>query len=118
MNKRYLKIKNRKDIPEDKGVRYLKTFLDNSAKRNIKTLVIISPTVLKNPFYLDNQTVEKELIVKLTQQYPNVTFLDYSSDPHFNFHPEKFSDVFHLNKQGSEEFSNSIAQYIKAEFTK
>jgi hypothetical protein len=117
MNKRYLKIKKRKDVPEEKGIRYFKTFLNNSAKRNIKTLVIISPTVLKNPFYLDNQTVEKELIVKLTRQYPNVTFLDYSSDPHFNFRPEKFSDVFHLNKQGSEEFSNSVALYIKATLT-
>ena len=114
MNKRYLKIKMRKDIPEEKAIRYFKTFLDNSAKRHIKTLVVISPTVLRNPFYLDNQAVEKELLVKLTQQYPNVTFLDYSSDPHFNFRPEKFSDVFHLNKQGAEEFSNSIGHYIKA----
>lgn len=117
MNRRYLKIKKRNDIPEDKGVYYLKTFLNNSAKRNIKTLIIISPTVLKDPFYLDGQTAEKELILKLTHQYPNVTLLDYSSDPHFNFHPEKFSDVFHLNKKGSEEFSNSIAHYIKATLT-
>ena len=100
MKERYEKIRFKKDIPEGKSIRYFKTFLDNSAKNNIKTLVVISPTILKDPFYLDNQIVEKKLITKITAQYPNATFLDYSSDSRFNYHPEKFSDVFHLNKQG------------------
>ncbi|WP_184549014.1 hypothetical protein [Mucilaginibacter sp. FT3.2] len=113
MQKRYLKIKVRKEVAEDKAVGYFKTFLNNTVSHNIKTIVVISPTILKDPFYLDNQTVEKKLIIQIAAQYPNVTFLDYSADPRFNYHPEKFMDVFHLNKIGSEEFSYGIAHYIK-----
>jgi len=48
----------------------------------------------------------------MSNAYPNVTFLDFSSDPRFNYHPEKFADVFHLNKKGSEEFSAILGRYI------
>lgn len=113
MKARLVKLTQKAEVPEDKAVAYFKKFLDNTANQHIKTIVVISPTILKDPFYLDNQTVEKELVVKIARQYPNVTFLDYSSDARFNNHAEKFSDEFHLNKQGSEEFSNDLTAYIK-----
>jgi len=108
------KIREKTEVAEDKAVAYFKQFLDNAAKYNIKTLVVISPTILKNPFYLDNQTLERDLIEKITGQYKNVTFLDYSKDPRFNGHSEKFADYFHLNVQGSTEFSQLIARDVKA----
>ncbi len=113
MEARYLKIKNNKQVAEEKGIAYYKKFLDNTARHNIKTIVVISPTILKDPFYLDNQALEKQLIMDIAKTYPNVVFLDYSSDARFYNHPEKFSDVFHLNRQGAEEYSTAFAQYIK-----
>lgn len=114
MNKRAKKIRQKNEIAETKAVNYFKQFLNNAAKNKIKTIVIISPTILNNLFYLDNQTIERDLIGKITSEYPNVTLLDFSADPRFNYHPEKFDDVFHLNKKGSEEFSAIVTQHIKA----
>ncbi|MFT3932960.1 MAG: DUF1574 family protein [Chitinophagaceae bacterium] len=111
---RYERIKIKKEVPDEKGIAYYKKFLDNTSRLNIKTLVVISPTILKDPFYLDNQALEKQLVIDIAKQYPNISFLDYSLDPRFNNHPEKFSDVFHLNRQGSQEFTADISAYIKA----
>jgi len=114
MQARSIRIHTKKEVAEDKGITYYKAFLDRAQKNNIKTLVVISPTILKDPFELDNQTLEKNLVMDIAKQYPNVTFVDYSSDTRFNGHPEKFSDEFHLNRYGSEEFSTSLTAYIKA----
>lgn len=114
MEARYQKIKVKKEEAEPKGVAYFKRFLDNTAKYNIKTMVVISPTILNNPFQLDNQTLERGLVEDIAKKYPNVTFVDYSKDARFNYHPEKFSDEFHLNRYGSEEFTTSLVAYIKA----
>jgi len=114
MAARARKVRKKTEIPEDKAIGYFKQFLDDAAKYNIKTLVVISPTILHNPFYLDNQLLERNLIEKITGRYKNATFLDYSNDPRFNYHPEKFADYFHLNVRGSKEFSEIIAQDVKA----
>lgn len=114
MKARYERIKVKKEIPEEKGITYFKRFLDYAARYNIKTLVVISPTILKDPFELDNQSVEKKLVIGITKKYQNVTFLDYSSDARFNGQPQKFSDEFHLNRYGAEEFSTGFARYVKA----
>jgi hypothetical protein len=114
MESRAKKIRQKTEVAEAKAVAYFKQFLDNAARYNIKTLVVISPTILNNSFYLDNQMLERNLIEKITGQYKNVTFLDYSKDPRFNGHSEKFADYFHLNIQGSTEFSQLIAQNVKA----
>ena len=114
MTTRAKKIRGKTEIAEDKAIAYFKQFLDNTAKFNIKTLVVISPSILNNPFYLDNQLLERNLIEKITARYKNVTFLDYSKDARFNGHAEKFADYFHLNVQGSTEFSQLIAQNVKA----
>ena len=113
MQARAAKTRLKKEVAEEKAITYYRQFLDRAKNDNVKTLVIIAPTILKDPFYLDNQSVEKRLIVDMAREYPNVIFLDFSSDPRFNYHPEKFADMFHLNKQGSEEYSNILAQYIK-----
>ena len=112
MTQRYATIRNKPEIAEKAAVGYYRQFLDSAAAKGVKTLVIISPTLLKDPFYLDNQTIEKNIVANVANAYPNVTFLDFSSDPRFNYHPEKFADVFHLNKKGSEEFSAILGRYI------
>ena len=113
MTARAVKTHQKKEVPDEKALAYLRKFLDRAAKEGIKTLVVISPTIVNNPFELDNQTLERDMIQNIAKEYPNVTFLDYSTDQRFNYHFEKFSDEFHLNKQGAEEFSGLLAAYIK-----
>ena len=107
------KTRLKKEVPEEKAIAYYREFLDRAKNNGVKTLVVIAPTILKDPFNLDNQSIEKKLIIDMAREYPNVTFLDFSSDPRFNYHPEKFADMFHLNKQGSEEYSGILAKYIR-----
>lgn len=113
MKARWERIRTKKEVAEEKGVAYFRQFLCRTAKDQVKTLVVISPTILNNPFELDNQLLERQMVERICSEYPNVTFLDYSTDARFNFHFEKFSDEFHLNKNGAEEFSTILAEYIK-----
>lgn len=114
MTKRAVRTHKKPEVADSKALSYFNRFLNNTARYNIKTMVVISPTILNNQFSLDNQILERGLIEKMSSKYPNVTLLDFSTDPRFNYHPEKFDDVFHLNKSGSEEYSSIIGQYIKA----
>ncbi|MDE3248157.1 MAG: hypothetical protein KGO82_05850 [Bacteroidota bacterium] len=116
MEVRYQKIKNKEEKPDQKAIGYYKKFLDATAAAHVPTLVVISPTVIKDPFILDNQEKEKQLVKDIATAYPQVTFLDYSADPRFYDHPEKFSDAFHLNRQGASEFSADLARYLASHF--
>jgi hypothetical protein len=116
MNERSVRIHQKKNFVDEKAKNYFVDFLNFSFKNKIKTLVVISPTILNNPFELDNQIMQKKLIIGICGRYSNVTFVDYSTDFHFNYHPEKFSDVFHLNTQGSKEFSSILTSDIKSKY--
>lgn len=116
MEARYQKIKNKEEKPDQKAIGYYKKFLDATAAAQIPTLVVISPSVIKEPYILDNQEKEKQLVKEIATSYPQVTFLDYSADPRFYDHPEKFSDAFHLNRQGASEFSADLARYLAAHY--
>lgn len=93
---------------DQKAIGYFKAFLDRAQKHNVKTFVIISPTILSEP-----ETKEKKIIQSIAHTYPNVVFKDFSHDPTYNNQYNKFADVFHLNEQGSKEFSGQIAELLK-----
>ena len=116
MQQRALKTRAPKDNVDKKAVEYFKFFLNNAAKRNIKTVVIIPPTIIRRSYMLDNQLKEREIIEAVARRYPNVELLDYSADSRFNYHPEKFSDLSHLNTQGAEEYTTIITNYLKAHY--
>lgn len=95
-------------IPVDqKSVAYYRKFLNKTRELGIKTYVIISPTILKEPM-----TKEKKLVGNIAQSYPNVTFLDFSDDSRYNYQYNKFADAFHLNKLGAEQFSRDLLAYL------
>ncbi|MBK0383662.1 hypothetical protein I5M32_11900 [Pedobacter sp. SD-b] len=90
------------------AVDYYRAFLQRCEDLKIKTYVIISPTILKEP-----KTKEKILLKIIAEEYPNVTFLDYSSDATYNNHYKLFADEFHLNDTGAKKFSEELADKIK-----
>lgn len=107
----YDKKREKANIPIDyKAVGYYRAFLDKTKKLNIPTYVIISPTILKEP-----STKEKLLIEQIAKEYPNVKFIDYSSDTTYNEKYQKFADSFHLNTEGSKEFTNDLIRKLKQE---
>lgn len=97
---------------DEKAEKYLIQFLDITRKYNIKTFLIISPTISKDYIKLSNELKQKNEIERISKNYKNLTYLDYSSENTFNDHPEKFSDIFHLNKEGSQEFSTILSNYL------
>ncbi len=93
---------------DKKAMDYYHQFLQRCKDLNIKTYVIISPTILKEP-----KSKEKILLEIIAQEYSNVTFLDYSHDANYNNHYQLFADEFHLNNTGAEKFSKELAERIK-----
>lgn len=93
---------------DKKAMVYYRQFLQRCQDLNIKTYVIISPTILKEP-----KSKEKILLQIIAKDYLNVTFLDYSHDANYNNHYQFFADEFHLNNIGSEKFSKELAERIK-----
>ena len=87
---------------------FYKQFLQKCVDANIPTYVVISPTVAPE---IPNE--RKDKLLEITKSFPTVTFLDFSSNPNYNDHIEKFADIFHLNKKGSEEFTKELVSKIK-----
>lgn len=105
----YDKKRSTQNIQIDQhAVAYYNQFLQKTKDLNIKTYVVISPTILKEP-----QTEEKLLLEKIAKKYDNVKFLDYAIDSTYNNHYQLFSDEFHLNQTGAERFSKELADSIK-----
>jgi hypothetical protein len=99
----------KQQIPlDEKAVQYYEYFLHQADSLGIKTYVIISPTLLREP-----ATREKLLLEEVAKKYKNVAFLDYTSSPAFNDQYTKFSDEFHLNGTGAVEFTKLLVSEIR-----
>lgn len=96
------------DSVDHKALDYYTQFLANTAKYGIKTYVVISPKILREPI-----TFKVKKLMEVASKFDNVRFINFSADPKYNFKYEKFADVFHLNQQGAEEFSRDLISYLK-----
>lgn len=99
---------------DPKAVAYYRNFLAAANRAHIKTLVVISPTLLG-----EKAKVRKTLLETIARQYPNVVFADFSNDKRFVYQHQKFADMFHLNQAGAREFSEifraSVANALGAD---
>ncbi|MFP5039450.1 hypothetical protein [Parasediminibacterium sp. JCM 36343] len=87
---------------------YYSNFLKKCVDNHIPTYVIISPTLVP-----EEQSKGKEKLIEITQSFPTIKFMDFSSDPDYNGHFEKFADFLHLNKEGAEAFTKKLAAVLK-----
>ncbi len=99
------KIDNEKKQPKIDSLSYslYRQFLQKCVDAHIATYVVISPTIVP-----ETPNERKDKLLSITKEFPAVTFLDFSSSPNYNDHFEKFADIFHLNKEGSEEFTKEL----------
>lgn len=105
------KVKSEGSLALDpKSVDYFKQFLDRATKDSIKTMVVISPSLLTEPAIYRNK------IREICAGYPNVQFVDFSDNPKYSHHNEKFADLNHLNKMGAEEFSRELTILLNEVF--
>ncbi len=107
-----LKLNSRASAESDKiidrkALNYYRKFLANTNTHKIKTYVVISPKVLKEPLDARNK-----LLKKIAQEYPNVKFIDFSDNKDYSMMYGKFADVFHLNNEGAEEFTRDLIPFL------
>lgn len=87
---------------------YYRQFLSATERYDIKTYVVISPKILREAV-----TYRTQKLIDIASQFRNVTFINFSSNPAYNMKYQKFSDVFHLNKTGAEEFTKDLVKLIR-----
>lgn len=97
-----------KDIYDDKSIELLHQFLKDTKEKNVKTLVVISPTIFSNSF----NSTKLQKIKEIVSAYPHVEFYDYSQDDTFIDNYKLFADIYHLNKEGAELFTAKLANSI------
>lgn len=100
-----------KDSYDQKSLELLHQFLKKADEKKIKTIVVVSPAIFSNSF---NETKLRKL-KEVVSEFSNVKFYDYSKDIDFVNNYHLFADVYHLNKVGSELFTNKFAKDIANE---
>lgn len=72
-------------------------------------LYIVCPPYMINPIGIDHSILAAKAIAKEF----NIDFFDYSRDEYYINKPQLFADYRHLNKKGTELFSNAIIERIQ-----
>ncbi len=84
-------------------INIFKSFIRDCQKAGTKLIVVCSPTYM-NVNSGDYSILAAEKIAK----EQNVLLLDFTNDAFFNSHPELFDEPLHLNKKGSQVFTNIL----------
>ena len=103
-------VKNPDERIDAKAVTMYRNFLSNSQQYHIKTYLVLSPFIVPPSIRFKKKIAILKAIAK---EYPNVTFLDYSTDPEFTYQYQKYADEFHLNAGGADEFSKKLVAQLK-----
>ncbi|MFN4149913.1 MAG: hypothetical protein ACK4IX_03135 [Candidatus Sericytochromatia bacterium] len=86
-------------------------FLLECKKDNIKVFLIYAPEYFELNKYIYNKKAVINLYKTLADKY-NFTFIDFSNDK-LSFNKNLFYNSQHLNKEGSELFTNEIVKHIE-----
>jgi hypothetical protein len=85
------------------------TMIENYLNHGTEVVLIISPEEY-------NRLISTSLTISFFREYckkKGIMFLDYSSNPTFVCNIEMFSDMFHLNREGANAFTNTVmADYL------
>jgi len=90
----------------------MEIFLDYCKKQNLKVIFVYTPEYIENQYLTNNRNEIFKIYNDLSKKY-NVLFLDYSKDS-ISYNKNFFYNSQHLNKKGSELFSQKLAIDIKA----
>jgi len=93
---------------DERALAYFNKFLSDTEKFKIKTFIIVSPKVLREPV-----TYRMQLLINSAKKYGHVKFIDFSNNPKYTLKKELFADIFHLNTTGSELFSRDLIKLIR-----
>lgn len=95
------------------NLQYLEWIIQDCQKRNIKVILLTTPTFHTYYDVLNQEQVteREEICNKLVKKYSNVTFLDWLK--HEQFNEDDFFDADHLNEYGAEKLTKMLDEYIK-----
>ena len=88
-------------------IKIFKSFINDCNNSGTKLVVVCSPR------FLDFKTRDISILIaeKITKEQ-NVLFLDFTNDTFFLNRPYLFDEPLHLNRRGSQEFTNILADKI------
>ena len=86
-------------------VNVTKEFILKAKKKNVKLIIVLSPSYKKTPKEFDNYvySLQKKYKVNVINHFKDTTFLN---------HPKYFRDIDHLNDEGAKVFSKIVAKEI------
>lgn len=92
--------------------RYLKDIINDCAKRDIKVILLTTPTYKSYYELLDaSQLTEmEEICIRFDEKYENVVYLNWLK--HSDFTEDDFFDADHLNEYGAEKLTKMLDEYI------
>lgn len=94
------------------NLQYLEWIIQDCQKRNIKVILLTTPTFHTYYDVLNQEQVteREEICNNLVKKYSNVTFLDWLK--HEQFNEDDFFDADHLNEYGAEKLTRMLDQYV------
>lgn len=84
-------------------------FIRNTIGAGVPLVVVMSPAY---GFHGDSSDI---CLLKAIAARNHAPFLDYLRDNRYNQHPELFSDVGHLNREGAFEFTRDLVRRLRGE---
>lgn len=96
----------------EENIRYIKKIINHCERRNIKVILLTTPTYnsyydLLEPLQLNEML---EICYELDNKYEHVVYLNWLK--HSDFTEEDFFDADHLNEYGAEKLTKMLDQYI------
>ncbi|MFC7000112.1 hypothetical protein [Rufibacter roseus] len=105
------KLQYYKAIPDPELTKLFHQFLQNCARQNIEVIFVYSPEYIEGQKFVQNREEILQLYRNMAAQH-RLLFLDYSQDK-ISQEKKFFYNVTHLNKTGSEAFTNTLLQDLK-----
>ena len=97
---------------ESYSLKLLEQFIEECKKNNIELILIYPPEYIEGQKFVINRSEAINLFKQLSSKYV-IPFYDYSKNK-ISFARNNFYNASHLNKLGSEQFTNILAKDLKA----
>ena len=92
-------------------IKLFKTYLQECKSKNIKIIFVYSPEYIDGQKFVKNRGAVIDLYENLSKKY-DIPFYDYSTDS-MSYQKKYFYNAEHLNKSGSEIFTNKLVKELK-----
>lgn len=112
LHKAKLKMKSFEAKMDNRSVHLFEKYLKECKEQNIALVFVYTPEYIEGQQFVQNRKAILDYYLELSKKYA-IPFLDYSTDS-ISFNKSYFYNSGHLNRKGSERFSQKLANDLKA----